>query len=413
MLLSVILLLVVSSLSAIRTGKSIFYSNSYMLRAKGVEAAYWNPANLVAGEFYDLWLPGVNTGFWASNNSLDLDTYNYVMSEDKLDEADKQLILGKLDNSLRGAMSGNVSILGYGFSNMSISSSFNILGKVAISKDYLNLLLNGNTESEYIFDKTTTDVAALSFVDVTFGMGGFNVPYLPENIPPIRFGFSASALAGVGGINTEEYNGIIRRSVDSGLYLSQDITLRTAVGGAGFKGMIGFASNPLPDLEVGLTLDNIFGFIKWNMVTEDQKFSFKADSVYVADIGDDFYTQTNSTEDIGSFSTEFPPELRLGALWTHKIYSLSTDYVQGFKNSLVTNNVGRLSFGAQAAPISWLPLSFGLSLGNSQNPWRASYGISFRSETGEIGLAVQSFETLIPTYKSKGISFGSFLRINY
>ncbi|GAB1467449.1 hypothetical protein MASR2M64_01180 [Candidatus Cloacimonadota bacterium] len=412
-LLSLTMVIVFSSLAAIKTGKSIFYADSYMLRARGVEAAYWNPANLMAGKYYDLWVPGVNTGIFVNNNALDLDTYNYVMSQERLNNDDKQLILGKMDGSLRGSMRGNTSIFGYAFENMSISSSLTVAGKMSVSKDYLDLLLNGNTEAEYIFDTATNDLAALSFVDITFGMGGINIPYLPDKIPPIRFGFSASALAGVGNAEIEEYSGILRSSIDSGLYLSQDLTIRTAIGGTGFKGMIGFASNPLPGLEVGLTLDNIFGVIKWNMITENRNYSFEADSIYVANINEDFYTQTKSTEDIASYSTKLPAELRLGALWTYGIYSFSTDYVQGFKNSMVTSNIGRFSLATQVAPISWLPFSIGFSTGDSQNPWSASYGISLRSETGEIGLAVQSFETLIPNYKTKGISFGSFLRINY
>ena len=40
-------LLLASPLLAFNTGKSILFADSYMLRAQGVEAAYWNPANLV------------------------------------------------------------------------------------------------------------------------------------------------------------------------------------------------------------------------------------------------------------------------------------------------------------------------------------------------------------------------------
>jgi hypothetical protein len=410
-LLCLVLMLAFSSLPAIKTGKSIFYADSYMLRARGVEAAYWNPANIIAGKYYDLWLPGVNSGVYVSNNALNLDTYNYVMSQDRLDDADKQLILGKMDGSLRASMSGNTSILGFGFANMTISSSVTYLGRMALSEDYLDLLLYGNTEEEYLFDKSTNDLAALSFVDVTLGMGGFYIPFLPEKVPPIRFGFSASALAGVGSVHMEDYNGVIRRSIDSGLYLYQDVNLRTAAGGVGFKGMLGLASNPIPNLEVGLTLDNLFGGITWSMFKEDQKFHFVADSIYIANIDEDFYTQTSERVEIDAFSTELPPELRLGAMWTFPKLSVSTDYVQGFKNSMVTSSVGKLSFGAQLLPVPFLPLSFGISLGNSQNPWRVSYGVSLRSATGEAGIAFQSYDSFIPGPKSKGISFGSFVRL--
>ncbi len=400
-------------LLAIKTGKSIFYADSYMLRARGVEAAYWNPANLIKSKYYDLWLPGVNMGIYAKNNALDLDTYNFIMGKEYLSDSDKQLLLDKMDGSLRGSLNGNISVLGYAFSNMSISSSISMMGKMSLSEQYLDILLHGNTEGEYLFDKTHNDLAALSFADITFGMGDINIPYLPEVIPPVRFGFSASLLAGLGSVHMEQYDGRISSSVDTGMSLYQDVNLRTAVGGAGFKGMIGMASNPIPGLEVGLTIDNIFGTIAWNMFTEDQKYHFEANNVYVSNLNDDFYTQTKDREETDSFSIELPPEIRMGALWTAKKVSLSADYTQAFKTSMVTSSVGKISMGARFLPVYFLPLHFGISLGNSQNPWLASYGISFKSETGEIGVAFQSYDSLIPGPTSKGVSIGSFIRIWY
>ncbi len=412
-LILALILLSLSALCAIKTGKSIFYADSYMLRAQGVEAAYWNPANLVSGKYYDLWLPGVNSGFYVQNNALDLDTYNFVMSQDRLDAADKELILNKLDGSLRGSFNGNSSIFGYAFSNMSISSSLNYMGKVSLSEQYLDILLNGNTQDQYLFDKHLNDISALSYADITFAIGGFKIPFLPETMPPVRFGVSGSVLAGVGSVHTERYDGYLSSSIDSGISLHQDIKLRTALGGQGFKGMIGFAANPIPDLEVGLTMDNILGSMNWNMFTEDQNYHFEADSVYVSNLDEDFYSQTRSQQEIDSFSMNLPPELRLGVLWTSPKLSLSTDYVQGFEESMVTSSIGKLSFGARLLPVYFLPLSFGISLGNSQSPFRASYGISFKSETAEIGIAFQSFDSLIPGTKSKGVSFGSMLRLWY
>ncbi len=408
-----LILLSLSALMAIKTGKSIFYADSYMLRAQGVEAAYWNPANLVAGKYYDLWLPGANTGVYVQNNALDLDTYNFVMSRDKLSDTDKELILNKLDGSLRGSFSGNTSIFGYAFSNMSISSSLNYMGSFSLSEQYLDILLHGNTEDQYKFDKHLNDISALSYADITFGIGGFNIPFLPETMPPIRFGMSGSVLAGVGSAHTERYDGYLRSSIDSGISMHQDIDIRTAMGGQGFKGMIGFASNPMPNLEVGLTLDNILGAINWNMYTKDQKYHFEADSVYVSNLEDNFYSQTSAEEEVESFSTSLPPELRMGVLWTSPKLSLSSDYVQGFEESMVTSSIGKLSFGARVLPVYFLPLSFGISLGNSKSPFRASYGISFKSETAEIGVGFQSFDSLIPGTKSKGVSFGSMLRLWY
>lgn len=409
-LISLSLMLLCINLSAIKTAKSLFYSDSYMLRAHGVEAAYWNPANLIPSKYIDIWLPGLNSGVTISNNSLDLDTYNFVVGQDYLDDAEKQMILDKIDNSLCASSNGNFSVMGYATSNLSFSSSVSYFANASISERYLELLLFGNTDSLYVFDKSQNDLKAIGYTDFTFGAGNFNLPYLPENFPAVRAGFSTSILTGIGSANLEEFNGYLSSSLD-GISLHQDLRVKTALGGFGFKGMLGLASNPIPHLELGITLDNLFGFMNWNLVTEETSLHIAADSVYAVDLEDDFYEETHETTDVESFFTELPPELRMAALWTVKQGSFSVDYVQGFKDSAVTCKTGRLSLGAQILPVTFLPLHFGLGLGNSKYPWRASYGIGLRSKTGELGVSVQSFKTFFPSSKSKGVSIGLYTRI--
>ncbi|MDD4278011.1 MAG: hypothetical protein PHT37_09005, partial [Candidatus Cloacimonetes bacterium] len=75
LLLCLYLCLGLAPLLAMPTAKSIFYADSYMLRAYGVEANYWNPAKLSKDGRTEIWLPLSNTAIYASNNSLDLDTY--------------------------------------------------------------------------------------------------------------------------------------------------------------------------------------------------------------------------------------------------------------------------------------------------------------------------------------------------
>ena len=410
LIISLLILLSVTALSAIITGKSVFYADSYMLRARGVEAGYWNPANLIPSKYIDLWLPGVNTGVSIDNNSFDLDTYNYIMRLDYLQESDKQLILDKIDKSLHANVSGNTSIIGFTLGNMSFASSAHYMAKLALSERYLELALFGNTDSLYVFDKSNTDARALGYVDLTFGMGNLEIPFLPESFPKIRAGFSISALIGGANAYTDQFNGYLSSSMD-GITLHQDMTVRSGIGGYGQKIMLGFASNPMENLELGLTLDNIFGKITWSAVTEDRNMHFTADSLYAANIGDDFYEESYETVDIENFSTELPPELRMAAMWRMKHGSVSMDYLQGFKRSVSTSSIGRLSFGAQYFPLPFLPLSFGLGLGNSTYPWRVSYGVGLNSKTGEIGLGVQSYNTLIPNYKTKGVSLGIFIRL--
>jgi len=78
-LLLLLLLLLAAGLNALGVGKALLFSDSFMLRARGSEALYYNPA-LINERYTDVYLPGVNLGFYVNNNSLDLDTYNFVMA---------------------------------------------------------------------------------------------------------------------------------------------------------------------------------------------------------------------------------------------------------------------------------------------------------------------------------------------
>ncbi len=409
-ILAVLLLGLVCPLAAYNTGKSILHADSYMLRAQGVEAAYWNPANLIPTKHIDFWVPGLNTGVTVTNNSFDLDTYNYIMGLSFLEDSDKQLILDKMDGSLRTDVEGNTSLIGFTVGNMSFSSSVHYMSKLSLSERYLELLLYGNTDTLYVFDKSNTDFKALSYVDITFGAGGFRLPLLPEGFPEIRTGFSVSALVGLASAQTERFDGYFR-SGWNGVYLHQDIQLRTGMGGYGHKAMLGVAADLMDNLEVGLTLDNLWGKITWSAVSEDVSIKVDADSVYIANIDDDFYTESSERVSIDPFATELPPELRLAALYSQKNYNVSADYVQAFKNSAATSKIGKLSLGAQLFPVPFLPLNFGLGIGNGEHPWRASYGFGLKSKGSEFGFSVQSVDSLFPSYKSKGVSFGSYIRL--
>ena len=403
-------LLLASPLLAFNTGKSILFADSYMLRAQGVEAAYWNPANLVRQKHIDFWAPGLNMGVSVANNSFDLDTYNFIVGQDYLEDADKQLILNKINGSLHTEMEAQVSLFGFTLDNMSFSSALHAMGKLALSERYLELLLYGNTDSLYVFDKGTTDAKGISYVDFTFGAGGFEIPLLPSEYPVLRTGFSVSALVGVANADLTEFYGYLQSGWD-GITLHQDITLRTGFGGYGHKAMLGAACDLSQNLQLGLTLDNLWGKLTWSAVAEELQYSLVADSVYAVDIQDDFYVLRDERVAIADYATELPPEIRMAALWKDNKYSFSADYVQAFKHSAATSKVGRLSFGAQLLPLPFLPLNFGLALGNEAYPWRASYGFGLKSKGSEFGFSVQSIDSIFPGQKSKGVSFGSYIRL--
>ncbi|MDP2174036.1 MAG: DUF5723 family protein [Candidatus Cloacimonadaceae bacterium] len=390
-------------------GKGMMYSDSYMLRAKGSEANYWNPA-LISENYGDLWLPALNSGFYAANNSLDLDIYNHIMKKKYLDDSDKQKLLNMIDENLNITVGGQSSILGLTFGNVALTSSIHYYAKAAVSEKYLELLLYGNAEEHYEFGKKHNNLAALSYVDFTLGYGDITLP-LPESVPTIKAGIGASLLVGIQDIHTSHYHGSFSSTID-GLSLHQDITLKTGGGGAGFKAMLGLVSEPLPNLFAGITLDNIFGFINWGLVRENLNYRLSADSVYVANLDDDIFEWEKTREKADAFSTSFPLELRLATLYRTRQAVLSTDFVQGFGSSIMTSKIGRISFGAELLPIPMMPIHLGVGLGNSEYPWRVSYGIGLKIRPVEFGIGMQSFESILPGVKTKGVAFASYFRFS-
>ncbi|MCB5251972.1 MAG: hypothetical protein RBR69_07080 [Candidatus Cloacimonadaceae bacterium] len=395
-----------SSLLAMPSAKSIFYADSYMLRAYGVEANYWNPAKLSKDRPLDVWLPLVNSAIYASNNALDLDTYNYFASRDTLHSADKIKLLDLIDGRLRVRSGGSISVFGITTGNAALSASTKHYLKGALSEKYLNILLYGNTDDSYEFVKSNTNVSALAYTDFTYGLGDFTLPFIPEPAPQVKAGFSVSLLTGLYSIDTQEYSGYITNNPDEGMNALQEIKLRQGMGGIGFKGMLGVYSELLPGLQAGLTVDNIAGFINWRLKSQEDSYTFSVDSLYVSNIGQDFYLQESESYDIDPFTTTMPAELRLAAMYKHKYATVSADWVHGFKDTATNSATGVLSLAASFQPIKNVDLSWGVSLPNSHNPLKVSYGVNFKDRFIDFGLALQSYDSAFPGYKSKGVSLG-------
>ncbi|HPM02217.1 MAG TPA: hypothetical protein PK816_08685, partial [Candidatus Cloacimonadota bacterium] len=101
----ILIITCIASLYAINTPSSIPYSGSYMQRAKGVDAIYWNPANLpnleTRAEMQILPL-----SYRIYNNALSIDLYNELMV-DTLSQDLKDKFLNEMDGNLNVNMEFN------------------------------------------------------------------------------------------------------------------------------------------------------------------------------------------------------------------------------------------------------------------------------------------------------------------
>ncbi|MBM4398799.1 MAG: hypothetical protein FJ041_00505 [Candidatus Cloacimonetes bacterium] len=405
-ILILVLVLVYIRLGSIQTANSLPFAGSYLLRAKGSEALYWNPATLNSN-FQDLILPACNQTFHIANSAFDLDTYNFISGR-YLNENDKRKIMNNIGNSLVIDANANVILIGKTFGNIAFASGAYGMGRTKISKEYIRLLLYGNEETDYVFRKKDNQLSALSYQDFTAGFGNLEISrYLNnEKIPDIYMGMSFSALAGYIVAETEYYYGSFHSDID-GMSFQQDIHAKTGKGGIGFKSLIGLRSQPIENLDVGLSIDNLLGRIRWVGDKERYYYSVSADSVYAADISEDLFVQEKSSESIRSFTTKIPLELRLGAMYTYKNANVSIDWVQGLANSQLTSSIGTTSIGAEYIINKRFPVKTGIKLGNAEFPYSISYGIGYFGKFIELGIGIQTFESVLPGYYSKGISFAS------
>lgn len=412
----IIMCLLISTLSAITTPRSIAFSDSYGLRAIGSDALYWNPASLSA-KHASLDIPLVNFQFRVDNNGLTIQTYNKVSGQ-YLDDELKNEILSGLNGQLGFGCDLHTTILGITFKQIGIGLGVNAAGSGKISEQYLKLLLFGNEEDDEItFNQEHNDAEGIVYSDFTIGYGDLEITklipsYAEHNLPPVEFGVSISFLTGIKGFEVSSFNGHFSAG-DDGVELMQDVAVNEGTLGYGFKGMFGLKSQVMDNLLVGLTFDNLMGHINWNGDNKKHLAHVEVDSVYVSDLEEDIFEPTDTVFTMGSFKTKLPAEMNMSFLYNLKKVSVSLDWKQGFKESFITSSQPRIALGLEYSPISTLPLQIGYSLPNKMEPYRFSYGFGVRSHHFEFGLAVQSSHSVVPCNLSRGVSIALHSRVLY
>lgn len=404
-------LLITCVVNATQTANSLPLSGSFLLRARGLDALYWNPAFLEKG-YSEIGLPLFNQSYQVSNNSFDIDTYNYISGK-YLTDKDKRRLLDNIDKAIVLNANTHVMLLGFDYGNTAFASSFHGSSRAKVSEDYVSLLLMGNEEPDYQFGKKDNQISAISYQDFTIGIGGIELSNLIKvnYMPEVKFGVATSVLMGLGVLETDYYKGVFHSGFD-GMSLSQDLVLKTGIGGIGHKSLISFVNQPIDHLTLGMSLDNVLGYIKWFGRTDATHYTIQSDSIYASDLQSDLFEQSNTTKSVNSFVTKLPPEFRLGALINYNDVNLSVDWVQGFANSQITSSIGSISLGSEYYITPQIPIRAGLKFGNRDFPWSLSYGTGYKGRYLDFGFGLQTFSALIPGKHTQGIAFASSISIH-
>ena len=411
-LLSLIILVV--SLNAYTNASSMGLADSYSLRANGIEAGYWNPANLYDSQNkgYELYL--LNAGLSLSSNLLSISLYNEI-NGDTLTIAKRKNILSKFENSLQVNANLHYSLLGYSYNQHSISIGLSATALGKISKKYLNLLLLGNTETydkTYTFTKKNNGLRVLSYADLTYATStkilSDIIPSLDyvKWLPDVKIGYSLSGLIGISEADITKYDSHFSTNDSTGIHLDQEIKGRYGLGGYGMKIKLGLESEVYDNLKVGLTFDNLIGFIKWIGKTEAAEFKVSTDSIFIADLGDNFITQSDTSYTIGSYETTLPTIFHFGALYNYDKASFSLDWEQNLSSGIIYSTEPEVSLGSQYYVLPYLPLRLGFAFGNINRNHKFTYGIGYESNKFSINIGLESVSQIIPNSDSKNLSFG-------
>ena len=399
---------------------SLAFSGSYMLRSQGTDCIYWNPNNLSGKFLYDKFQINtpLNLYFGAHNSDFSIGLYN-DLNGNYISEKLKDDLYKEIENNIKFQGNLSVNLIEIAYRNWGFACGVNNYFYGKISEKYLKLLLSGNEEEEYFFTDKNNSLSAVSFFNFTLSNSNYYLSdYITSlsktEIPAIKIGWRLDFLLGNAYGNTETFDGSFSTSIDSGTSFEQIVKIKEGQGGYGLKANIFFTSQINDQLEVGLACKNIVGFINWIKTTKLRTYEIEMDSVYIADLQEDFYNTADYTEYIDDFETIIPFTLHLSGLYHYKEkHSFSLDWKQAFKQTVYSSKYPEISFGYEYKFRKYLPLRTGFNFGNPNHNFKFSLGTAFLTKITETSIAIQSTNHVIPCNLSHGFAFAFNFKLNF
>ena len=413
-------LFVICTVYAIDTPASSMYGESFLQRANGVNAIYWNPANLNSNRNFNKDYSFLSFSGGILNNSFSIALYNDNVGK-YLNQSDKDDILDELEDAIRLKFKVSSIIFAMSTREHGFSVGTNLYAKGRFSKKYFDILLNGNEYNKlYVFDKSENGTSVLGYTDITYAYSGLYLknilPFIenPESfeMPEIKVGLSASALLGIMAMRTHKFNAELIAG-DDGLKLDQNIELDEADGGFGFKSSIGFSAEEImKNLSAGLVIDNIFGFIDWGSEAERTYITANADSVYIEELDDDVIEHDNVTEDSDGWTTTLPLEFKFGTLYKiNENTNVSFDWKQSVKTTASTCAKPQYAIAGEYIAFNAMPLRLGISNGDETTGYSVTYSSGYRGSKIHVDFSLTSYDFIIPSNYSKGVETALSLRL--
>jgi hypothetical protein len=372
------------------SARGLALANSYMARARGYEAPFWNPANLGLPDrpSFSIGLPGASA--YVNNNSLSYGQIADLYGE-YIDDATKSELLADIrqDDPDRmfelsfdvGAHAVAASIGRFAFGVGAVGG-----GELEVSPDALELLLFGNvgedgSGGDFTLEGSQAQAWAMSSAFVSYAQP-FTIPAL--DWLDTQFSVGATVRYGVA-------HGFVQLN-DRGSLLTADplvldaeaevMASTDADAGRVWSVDMGAAMDYDSLLTLGISLQNAFAGISWN----EEEFELTSYTV-TADFDSTSLTDTTRTfHELGAEEqqrvmdrldeAEVPRRLRLAAVYRlSRNLSLSADYTELIGGTLRASWDRTFAVGGELRLIPALPLRAGLATDFSQLAYTGGLGI--------------------------------------
>ena len=221
-----------------------------------------NPASFANHKGLTLKLIGFNLGF--NNNFLSISKYNDINGANFEDNTDpnfypKSELYELFDNgiNLNVHLAFNLPFSDIIFNNISFHNRVYFINDLSLPQSFVKLLLYGNEPNETYSLNSSSNINA--FTESALGYS--------KKIKNLSYGFKIKYLQGLAFgelVNLTDNSSFFVTDTTTGFMGEAKYIVNQAVGGSGFALDLGVIYNYSNKLKLGLSINNLFGQIKWD-----------------------------------------------------------------------------------------------------------------------------------------------------
>ncbi len=344
-------------------------AGAYTGLARGVNALFWNPANLgLSKKEAGLSLASVGLSF--DNNSFSLSDYDRF-TDGSLSDAEKNELLAKVPGEgLIFEAQAQATALNLSFNRFAVSPQVYGFSDLNLTHDAVELLLFDYKLGTAVDLKNSQGTAYL-IGKLTAGWGQ---PLLNTPLGTFAFGLSASYLQGYFYSRLESREAFFSTS-SSGATGRGEMTFTEADRGNGFGLDAGAAFEISPSLTLGLTVSNLFSDLTWSRGTRETRFDFNVDTMTQSSGNPDSIVRSIKQETIlPEFRTHLPRTLKAGLARSGSLLSFDFDLEYRLHEDLTLSRMAAAG-GGEFSLIPVMPLRAGLR-------WAEEEGVTLAAGAG-------------------------------